>query len=170
MNSRVKRLAVMVLAAVLAVSLAVGMALAFGVERNAFAAAETLTLDFDGTEASVSGVKTIDPVQNAGGAFTGGSITGYVISTAGTVADKTEMTIAFGQSITVADYTTTNIHLSISNWTTSTTTVTGYAASDTEFATPLGSTNAPFGAASLTLSLDMSKISDETIRSVRARA
>lgn len=70
MSSRAKRFAVMALAVVLALALALGVAPIFGGMRNALAAAEVLTLDFDGTQVTMD-VKSGVDADNLFGVFAG---------------------------------------------------------------------------------------------------
>ena len=164
MNSRVKRLAVMVLAAVLAVSLAVGMALAFGVERNAFAAAETLTLDFDGTQVTMD-VKSGVDADNLFGVFAGNDGSTKLAYTSDAVAIDGTIKLTLATPVLAEDYPAMRIRMVVGNRTQDydgTVTTTAYAADDTAFETPVGSVSTrSAGNNETTLELETAALANE---------
>ena len=144
MSSRAKRFAVMALAVVLALALVAGMALAFGGTRNAYAATDVLTLDFDGTQAKIDETNAAGSAEgDANGVFTGTPATGYT-AWSNAIAHEGTLTIELGEAITAADYPTVNIHMVVGNWIAGNMrTVTAYAADDTSFTDPAGSAAVP---------------------------
>ena len=162
MSSRAKRFAVMALAVVLALALALGVAPIFGGTRNAYAATDVLTLDFDGTQAKIDETNAAGSAEgDANGVFTGTPATGYT-AWSNAIAHEGTLTIELGEAITAADYSTVNISMVVGNWTGGTTTTTGYAAADTDFSDPAGSVDTPMGNSPATLKLDVAKLADES--------
>lgn len=160
MSSRAKRFAVMALAVVLALALALGVAPIFGGTRNAYAATDVLTLDFDGTQAKIDETNAAGAAEgDANGVFTGTPATGYT-AWSKEIAHEGTLTIELGEAITAADYSTVNISMVVGNWTGGTTTTTGYAADDTDFSDPAGSVDTPMGNSLATLTLDVAKLAD----------
>lgn len=164
MSSRAKRFAVMALAVVLALALALGVAPIFGGMRNALAAAEVLTLDFDGTQVTMD-VKSGVDADNLFGVFAGNDGSTKLAYTSDAVAIDGTIKLTLATPVSAADYPAMRIRMVVGNRTQNydgTVTTTAYAADDTAFETPVGSVSTrSAGNNETTLELETAALANE---------
>lgn len=164
MSSKAKRFAVMALAVVLALALALGVAPIFGGTRNALAAAEVLTLDFDGTQVKMD-VKSGVDADNLFGVFVGNDGSTKLAYTSDAVAIDGTIKLTLATPVSAADYPAMRIRMVVGNRAQNydgTVTTTAYAADDTAFETPVGSVSTrSAGNNETTLELETAALANE---------
>ena len=119
---------------------------------------ETTMLDFNGTEITLVGFETIIKDSGTTTLFEADGWSKEMNTS--NIADGGTVTIKFGQAYKAEWFDEINIRMGVGSWTSSTT-VTGYSVTDTEFANPAGSQYYGYGNKVAILSLNPQMLADE---------